>query len=276
LEVAETPKSPFERFHVKDGKAIFGLEAVDEQVLNADGKWETKRHHRQRTVPMMDVWLVTQERQVLALSESKFVASLGQGISRVFKNKSGYGLEMALGQPVAEGCDVFFPTKALRKLLNLGRSVEDLSLDEFGHKHISNYADIKQVIKYVSFSSENKAILAGTPLNFPAILGAYYSQIRDIVSDADKLEAIGIVGIQRCIEYTTHTNPTYTRAQVMSDVKKHADEKLLRLASQFIKTPTARAIAIIRHNEMDEWLQAHTIPLPPTPSTARPYMFGDD
>ena len=149
-------------------------------------------------------------------------------------------------------------------------------LDAFGTANISNYNEIKNVIKYVSFSTENKAIMAGTPLNFPAILSAYYSQIRDIVSDADKLEAIGIVGIQRCLEYTTHTNPTYTQAQVMSDVKKHADEKLLRLASQFIKTPTARTIAIIRHNEMDEWLQAHTIPLPPTPSTARPYMFGDD
>lgn len=149
-------------------------------------------------------------------------------------------------------------------------------LDAFGTVNISNYNEIKHVIKYVSFSTENKAILAGTPLNFPAILGAYYSQIRDIVSDADKLEAIGSIGIQRCVEYTTHTNPTYTHAQVISDVKKHADEKLLRLASQFIKTPTARTIANIRHNEMEEWLQAHTIPLPPTPSTARSYMFGDD
>jgi len=145
-------------------------------------------------------------------------------------------------------------------------------LDAFGTANISNYRDIKQVIKYVSFSTENKAILAGTPLNFPVILNAYYAQIRDIVSDADKLEAIGTIGVQRCVGYTTHTNPTYTHAQIISDVKKHADEKLLRLASQFIKTPTARTIAIIRHNEMDEWLQAHTIPLPPTPSTARLYI----
>ena len=142
-------------------------------------------------------------------------------------------------------------------------------LDHFGHTNIWNYHEIKQVIKYVSFSTENKAILAGAPLNFPEILGAYYSQIRDIVSDADKLEAIGSIGIQRCIEYTTHTNPTYTHAQVIHDVKKHADEKLLRLASQFIKTPTARTIATHRHKEMEEWLQIYT-------STARPYMFGDD
>jgi HD superfamily phosphodiesterase len=142
-------------------------------------------------------------------------------------------------------------------------------LDEFGAANIWNYQEIKHVIKYVSFSTENKAILAGTPLNFPAILGAYYSQIRDIVSDADKLEAIGKIGIQRCIEYTIHANPTYTTEQVISDVKKHADEKLLRLASQFIKTPIARNIAATRHKEMEEWVQSHT-------ATSRPHMFGDD
>ena len=130
-------------------------------------------------------------------------------------------------------------------------------IDAFGTANIANYEEIKDVIKYVSFSTENKAIIAGTPLNFLAILGAYYSQIRDIVSDADKLEAIGTIGIQRCIEYTTHTNPTHSHAQVISDVKKHADEKLLRLTSQFIKTPTARTIANIRHKEMVEWLHNH-------------------
>jgi len=130
-------------------------------------------------------------------------------------------------------------------------------LDAFGTANIGNYEEIKDVIKYVSFSTENKAIIAGTPLNFPDILGAYYSQIRDIVSDADKLEAIGSIGIKRCVEYTTHTNPTYTHAQVINDVKKHADEKLLRLASKFIRTPTARIIATQRHKEMEEWLHKH-------------------
>ena len=146
-------------------------------------------------------------------------------------------------------------------------------LDEFGDVNIWNYQEIKQVIKYVSYSTENKAILAGTPLNFQAILGAYYSQIRDIVSDADKLEAIGKIGIHRAIEYTTEANPSFTPQQVIEDVYKHAHEKLLRLATQFIKTPLARSIAARRHQEMHEWTQAHT----PTPTaTSRPHMFGDD
>jgi uncharacterized protein len=147
-------------------------------------------------------------------------------------------------------------------------------LDDFGAaNNIWNYEEIKQVIKYISFSTENKAILAGTPINFQAILGAYYSQIRDIVSDADKLEAIGSIGIQRAIDYTTHANPSYTHQQVIADVYKHAHEKLLRLATQFIKTPLARSIAARRHREMEEWVHAHA----PTPtSTSRPHMFGDD
>ena len=145
-------------------------------------------------------------------------------------------------------------------------------LDEFGAANIWNYQEIKHVIKYVSFSTENKAILAGSPLNFPAILGAYYSQIRNIVSDADKLEAIGKIGIQRAVEYTTEANPSFTPQQVIEDVYKHAHEKLLRLATQFIKTPLARSIAARRHHEMEEWVQAHA----PTPApTSRPHMFGD-
>ena len=123
-------------------------------------------------------------------------------------------------------------------------------LDTFGNKHIWNYPEIKQVIKYISYSSENRALLAGTPLDYPAILGAYYSQIRDIVSDADKLEALGATGVHRAIEYTTQANPSYSRDQVIADVKKHAQEKLFRLASEFIRNPTARAIAKTKHNEM--------------------------
>jgi len=68
-----------------------------------------------------------------------------------------------------------------------------------------------------------------------------------IVSDADKLEALGI---KRAITYTRHANPTYTEAQIIADVRKHADEKLLRLATEFIRTPTAKRIASQKHAEM--------------------------
>jgi HD superfamily phosphodiesterase len=129
-------------------------------------------------------------------------------------------------------------------------------MDDFGRaNNIWNYEEVKRVIKYISYSSENKAILAGTPLDFTAILGAYYSQIRHIVSDADKLEAIGKIGISRALEYTREANPSYSEAQVIADVHKHAHEKLLRLASEFIRTPLARVLAHEKHNEMIEELR---------------------
>jgi HD superfamily phosphodiesterase len=131
------------------------------------------------------------------------------------------------------------------------------TLDEFGYKHISNYEDIKKVIKYVSYSSENKAILAGTPLDYETLLTPYYALVRHIVSDADKLEAIGQIGIVRALEYTREANPTYTEQQVIADVCKHANEKLLRLSTEFIRTPTARALARQRHQEMAQWVTTH-------------------
>jgi HD superfamily phosphodiesterase len=131
------------------------------------------------------------------------------------------------------------------------------TLDDFGYKHISNYQDLKQVIKYVSYTSENNAILAGTPLDYDSLLTPYYALVRHIVSDADKLEAIGQIGITRALEYTRDANPAYTEQQVIADVCKHANEKLLRLATEFIRTPTARALAQQRHQEMAQWVARH-------------------
>lgn len=127
-------------------------------------------------------------------------------------------------------------------------------LDEFGIANIPNYTEIKQVIKYVSYSTEHKALIAGTPLNFKQILDDYYSNIRDIVSDADKLESIGVKGMERSLTYNTDTNPTFTHAQVMTEVRKIYNEKLVKLATQFIRTPTARTIAQKEHTAMEEWL----------------------
>ena len=126
----------------------------------------------------------------------------------------------------------------------------DSKLDEFGFVNIPNFAQIKQVIKLISFSSENKALLAGTPIDYETVLGTHYSTVRHIVSDADKLEAIGLVGISRCKEYALHCNPKITDGELVRDIYIHANEKLLRLKDEFIRTETGKRMAITLHQEM--------------------------
>ena len=126
----------------------------------------------------------------------------------------------------------------------------DKQLDEFGYSSIANFDQIKKVVKLISYSSENRAIVAGTPLNYEELIGEHYATVRHIVSDADKLEAIGKIGIDRCIEYTKHSNPGSPEEDIVREVKKHADEKLLRLKDEFIRTPTGMFLAEALHEEM--------------------------
>lgn len=130
----------------------------------------------------------------------------------------------------------------------------DQQLDDFGNNNIQNYEQIKKVIKLISYSSENKAICNGTPINYEDVLGEHYAIVRHIVSDADKLEAIGSIGIERCIQYTRHLNPSITDDELKRAVQIHADEKLLRLKDEFIRTNTGKKLAIPLHEEMLQML----------------------
>ena len=129
------------------------------------------------------------------------------------------------------------------------------TLIKWGYANIGGFHNILEIIKLVSFSSENKAILAGKPIDYDKILGRHYARVRHIVSDADKLEALGSIGMERAIGYTQHANPDYSEEQIIADVKKHADEKLLRLADEFMRTYTGKQIAKIRHSEMKSELE---------------------
>ncbi len=165
LENADPIDSPFAKVPVRDGRVMFGLEPTEEQILNALGHWETKRHHRQRRVTLEETWIATEQRQMPALRESKFVGSLGQGIARLFKGSHGYGLEIALGTPLPNSNTVFRPTKTMRKLLHLGHKIDDLSVDEFTHKHQLKIAR-KLVPEFASFEGSQPA-----PSELPSLIG---------------------------------------------------------------------------------------------------------
>lgn len=140
IEAAEPVNPAMPRVPVRDGRAIFDLEATEEQIINGAGRWETAQSRRNVRTTLGRCWLANETRQGPALRDSKFVLAQSKGLARVFKSDHGYGLEIALGPPIAEDATVFKPTKTLRKLLGLTRAVEDVSCDEFLRRHQTKIA----------------------------------------------------------------------------------------------------------------------------------------
>jgi dCMP deaminase len=116
-----------------------------------------------------------------------------------------------------------------------------------------NMADAKlvlDVIDRISYSKENKARLKGEPLDWNDVLGEDGKMVREWVSAADKMDAIGIRGVERCLAYIKAKNPDYTEKQQVEHLVEHAKEKLIRLMTEFVTSPTARKLMEPLHIEM--------------------------
>ncbi|KAG9390773.1 hypothetical protein J8273_7026 [Carpediemonas membranifera] len=77
---------------------------------------------------------------------------------------------------------------------------------------------------------------------------APFGVLRDIVRDADRLDAMGAVGIARCFAYTAASGQSFYEARA------HFSEKLLTLHETLV-TPQARAIATELHDHMVEFVR---------------------
>jgi HD superfamily phosphodiesterase len=66
---------------------------------------------------------------------------------------------------------------------------------------------------------------------------------RNILSDADKWEALGPIGIRRCREYHIMLNPEIDHETVEQEILDHIEEKIIILY-QYCRTPLGRAHAI--------------------------------
>lgn len=122
-------------------------------------------------------------------------------------------------------------------------------LVKFIRDNIPTKADIViDLINNVSFSKEvaNKRAKFEEP----------YNTILDIISDADRLEALGEIGITRCIEYTRAKNPSKTDKEIMKLVIDHCHEKLLRLyTDNYIKTKIGRELAKPLHVYIENFIK---------------------
>jgi HD superfamily phosphodiesterase len=124
---------------------------------------------------------------------------------------------------------------------------------------------IVRIMEAVSYSKERRLrheLALDQPHSFVESLGDVGALVRDIVSDADKLEAIGTVGAERCMAYARECirrteRREATEAEVVAYLVVHAEEKLLfLLCHNYIRTSVGRAMAAPLHQQMLEMLCA--------------------
>ena len=80
--------------------------------------------------------------------------------------------------------------------------------------------------------------------------------MRDIVSDADKLEMLGMNGIDRIIDFQMCHYPNTTAKQLKKIIKQIYNEKIsLLLKEKYIRTDPARELAEPLMKEMEEYIK---------------------
>lgn len=136
--------------------------------------------------------------------------------------------------------------------------------EEEGRSSLETVAQlIVAAVGAVSFSKEKK----NGKRYFEKPLGEEFCAVRDYVSDADKIEVLGRNGLVRCYECFLECFAAKDRAptdeEVLADLHKHAEEKLLRLKEEYIVTTAGKFIAEPKHHELVEALEEWTRHGPP-------------
>jgi uncharacterized protein len=132
-------------------------------------------------------------------------------------------------------------------------SITEDELKEFVRSQLGEdkLEQVMYVIENLSWSKEEKGLRKVPPSGLENYLIA--------VSDADRLEAIGKVGLKRCYEFSRAKHPDYTHEQIVNRVVVHCHEKLLRLyAEHFIVSECAQEIAEPLHDEILVFLENPT------------------
>ena len=127
------------------------------------------------------------------------------------------------------------------------KSISEKDLEAFVGKHLSNKVGIvMKIINNISFSKEQCG--KRDEFTYPYIL------YLDAISDSDRLQALGSVGIKRCEMFVEARG-----GDVPEDVVRHCHEKLLRLLPEkFIKTEYGRKLAEPLHQEVLDYVNKNT------------------
>ena len=115
----------------------------------------------------------------------------------------------------------------------------------------SDAAAVVQIMGAVSYSREAKALARGEAPAWAA-LPENIQVLRHCVSDADKIDAIGVRGLERCAAYARERGVRGS-LNVAREVAEHCDEKLLRLRDEYVRTAPGKRRAAPGHEWLAEW-----------------------
>ena len=134
----------------------------------------------------------------------------------------------------------------LEDIINIKKNISD-DLTKFGLSW-NEIQIIFIIIDNISFSKEKAQ--RDRYHDLVTLLSPNIVNIRNIVSDSDKIEALGVEGIQRMILYSVHKISDTTK-NIINDIKKLCENKLYILISEnYIRTDIGRKIASQKLHEL--------------------------
>jgi HD superfamily phosphodiesterase len=136
---------------------------------------------------------------------------------------------------------------------NKYKDIKDTFYKNLRREYFSDHdiKDIEIIIDNISLSREIKFREENIEMNLK-----HLQLMRDIVSDADKLEMLGLNGINRIIEYQMYKFPKTKSEELKEIVKKVYDNKISKLIEyNYIRTEPAKEMARPLMNEMKAYIE---------------------
>jgi uncharacterized protein len=117
---------------------------------------------------------------------------------------------------------------------------------------------INKVIRNISWSKEANGQRENYDKTFDEKLNIIYQIVLNIVGDADRLEALGKIGIERCETFTRKILPNASEENIIKNVITHCFDKLLRILPEgYIKTSYGKILAEPLHKEIEDFVKKY-------------------